>query len=87
MTNELYLVVLPLIHMGSSFGLTEQTLTLSPSREFATRFFSDEVDDYFHLFDSRANEYLIGGHVTHYELHKERVPDGRFIVKVIQHVR
>ena len=34
--NELYLAVLPMVHIGANFGLTEQNLTLFPSREFAT---------------------------------------------------
>lgn len=87
MTNELYLAVMPLIHMGSSFGLTEQTLTLFPSREFATLFFADEVVSYEMTFKHRANEYLTGGHVSHYEVEREQVKDGRWIVKVTQHVK
>ena len=46
MTNELYLTVLPIIHMGQAFGLTEQVLTLFPDRNFATEFFPDEVEGY-----------------------------------------
>ena len=36
-SNELYLTVLPLIHLGN--GLTEQSLTVFPDRNFATEFF------------------------------------------------
>jgi hypothetical protein len=82
--NELYLVVLPLIHLSS--GLVEQTLTLMPSRDFATEFFENEVDDYVLMFTSRANKYLTGGHVTAYAVNKEKTEDGRFIVRVTQSV-
>ena len=61
---ELYLAVLPMVHMGVNFGLTEQILTLFPSRAFATEFFPDEVDAYILTFERRANEHLVGGHVT-----------------------
>jgi len=86
--NELYLVVLPLIHMSPTFGFgsTEQTLTLMPSREFATQFFADEVDGYIATFENRANQYLTGGHVKGYEVTKEPTDDGRWVVKVIQRV-
>ena len=53
MSNELYLAVLPLIHMSS--GLTEQTLNLFPDRDFATEFFPDEVEAYMSMFQTRAN--------------------------------
>jgi hypothetical protein len=82
--NTLYLVVLPLIHLNT--GLTEQTLTLLPNREFATEFFEDEVDSYIKMFENRANKYLTGGHVTDYKLDPERIADKRFIVRVIQYV-
>jgi hypothetical protein len=78
---------MPIIHMGSTFGLTEQTLTLFPSWEFATKFFGDEVDSYLLTFKNRANEHLTGGHVTHYEMEKVQVEDGRWVVRVIQHVK
>lgn len=88
--NELYLVVLPLIHISVNptfgFGMTEQTLTLMPSREFATQFFPDEVDGYIATFENRANQYLTGGHVKGYEVKKEPTDDGRWVVKVIQNV-
>jgi hypothetical protein len=86
-TNELYLAVMPIIHLGSTFGLTEQALTLFPSRDFATVFFSDEVDAYVTTFKNRANEYLTGGHVTHYDVQKQQVREGFWIVKVIQYAR
>ena len=89
-SNELYLVVLPLIHISLSptlgFGLTEQTLTLLPDRNFATEFFEDEVDGYVVTFENRANQYLSGGHVKGYEVYKERTDEGRWIVKVVQNV-
>jgi hypothetical protein len=89
-SNELYLVVLPLIHVSVSptlgFGLTEQTLTLMPSRDFATQFFTDEVDGYIATFENRANKHLTGGHVKGYEIQKEPTDDGRWVVRVIQNV-
>jgi len=89
-SNELFLAVLPLIHITATpytgYGLTEQTLTLFPDRRFATQFFLDEVDNYIIAFESRAQKYLTGGHVTGYELHKEETKDGRVIVRVVQHV-
>ena len=89
-SNELYLAVLPLIHITTNqvlgFGLTEQTLTLYPDRDFATQFFSDEVDGYIATFENRAGKYLTGGHVTGYKCSKEPADNGRVIVKVIQYV-
>ena len=87
-SNELYLAVLPLVHISPyvSFGLTEQTLTLFPGKEFATEFFANEVDEYIRLFQWRAEKYLVGGHVTRYEFQKEESNSGRFRVRVIQHV-
>lgn len=88
-TNELYLTILPLIHISLNqamgFGLTEQTLTLFPDRNFATEFFPDEVDGYIATFEHRQ-KYLTGGHVTGWEIHKEPTADGRVVVRVIQHV-
>jgi len=83
--NELYLAVLPLIHMGGEFGKTEQTLTLFPDRNFATEFFPDEVDGYIATFKHRIS-LLIGGHVTGYEIQKENTDDGRVIVRIVQNV-
>lgn len=82
--NELYLTVMPLVHLDT--GLTEQTLTLFPDRRFATEFFKDEVDLYIGTFRSRANKYLVGGHVVAYEFHQEVNGDGRVIVRVVQSV-
>ena len=88
-TNELYLTILPLIHVSVNqalgFGLTEQTLTLFPDRNFATEFFPDEVDGYIATFEQRQ-KYLTGGHVTGWEIHKDPTADGRVVVRVIQHV-
>jgi hypothetical protein len=83
--NDLYLVVLPLMHLST--GLAEQTLTLLPNREFATEFFADEVDGYIEFFKNRANKYMTGGHVTDYQTFKQETHDGqRFIVRVVQNV-
>jgi hypothetical protein len=49
--NELYLAVLPLVHMGlDNHGLTETVITLFPDKSFATEFFSDELDLYIDTF-------------------------------------
>jgi hypothetical protein len=90
-SNELYLAVLPLVHITLNqvlgYGLTEETLTLFPDRSFATEFSPDEVDNYIVAFESRAKKYLTGGHVTGYEFHKEQTDDGRVIVRVLQNVK
>jgi hypothetical protein len=90
LVNELYLTVLPAIHLTPNsifgFGLTEQVLTLTPSEDFATVFFPDEVDGYIATFDNRANRYLTGGHVIKFECRKVVKHDGRVIVKVLQYV-
>ena len=89
-SNELFLAVLPLVHITLNqvmgYGLTEQTLTLYPSREFATKFFKDEVQSYIKAFKWRADKYLTGGHVVGYELFTEDTDDGRVIVRVMQNV-
>lgn len=82
--NELYLAVLPLIHLNT--GLTEQTLTLLPDRKLATEFSAEEVDNYVTFFQSRADNYLLGGQVQRYECFKEPSPNGHVIVRVMQHV-
>jgi len=82
--NELYLAVLPLVHLDT--GRTEQTLTLFPEKAFATEFFKDEVELYITMFKSRANKYLVGGHVKAYEFHAETKQNGRVIVRVVQDV-
>jgi hypothetical protein len=85
-SNELYLTVLPLIHLsGHEFGKTEQVLTLSPDRDYATEFFPDEVDMYIATFENRTN-LLTGGHVKGWDVHQEPTADGRVIVRVIQNV-
>jgi hypothetical protein len=82
--NELYLAVLPMVHLGANqFGLTEQVITLLPNVELATEFFPDEVQDYLNIFDKRT-VHLIGGHVTGYSFEKVNMPSGRVIVKVYQ---
>ena len=84
-TNELYLAVLPMVHLGANqYGLTEQVITLFPSEIFATKFFPDEVDDYLNIFERRANQYLTTGHVTSYVFTKVMASDGRIMVKVTQ---
>lgn len=85
-SNELYLAVLPLIHLGKKdFGWTEETVTLFPDKKFATEFFADEVEGYLAVLKNRTN-LLIGGHVKKFEITTENTEDGRVIVKVIQHV-
>ena len=88
-TNELYLAVLPIIHiteMAYRSGRPEQVLTLFPQRDFATEFFKDEVQGYIDILKSQANRYLTGGHVQSYVVSTEETEDGRFIVKVLQNV-
>ena len=82
--NDLYLAVLPLVHLDT--GRTEQTLTLFPDKALAAEFFEDEVDLYVNMFKSRANKYLTGGHVISYEFFKEAKQHGRVIVRVEQNV-
>lgn len=88
--NELFLAVLPLIHISTNaylgYGMTEQTLTLFPDRKFATEFFDNEVDNYILAFESRAQKYLTGGHVAGYDIKKEQTEPGRWIVRVVQRV-
>ena len=83
LVNELYLTVLPLIHLNT--GATEQVLTLTPDRTSATEFFPDEVDTYIGFFKNRE-QYLVGGHVTGYTLTKERTVQGLFVIRVTQNV-
>jgi hypothetical protein len=88
-SNTLYLAVLPLIHVSLNqqfgFGLTEETLTLFPDRNFATEFFADEVDGYVTTFENRI-KFMTGGHVKSWEVHKEPIGNGRVIVRVVQNV-
>lgn len=84
--NELYFVVLPMVHVGGqNHGLTEQVLTLMPDKNFATRFFPDELSQYVVTFKNRLG-LLTGGHVQGYEFHVENEADGRVIVRVVQNV-
>jgi hypothetical protein len=86
-SNELYLAVLPLVHLGlTNHGLTETAITLFPDKSFATEFFPDEVDLYIDTFQWRADKYLTGGHVIGYKFDKEQTADGRIIVRVTQNV-
>jgi hypothetical protein len=85
-TIELYLAVLPMVHLGiNQYGLTEQVITLLPDPKQATEFFPDEVQDYLNIFDRRT-QYLVGGHVTGYSFEKIVTPNNRVVVKVYQHV-
>ncbi len=89
-SNELYLVVLPMIHLTPvgplGFGLTEQVLTLLPSSELATEFHKDDVEGYITAFKNRANKYLAGGRVQGYEVEVIDTKDDLVIVKVVQRV-
>jgi hypothetical protein len=90
-SNELFLAVLPLVHVTQNpvlgYGLTEETLTLFPDKNFATEFLPEEVDNYITAFKWRAEKYLVGGRVTGYEFHKDATEDGlRVIVRVVQNV-
>jgi hypothetical protein len=85
--NQLYLAILPLVHLGDRFGLTEQVMTVFPDSQFATLFQPDEVDGYLELFKNRAESYLKGGNVVSYEFQKEDVVGTKLVrVLVIQHV-
>ncbi|HTR23408.1 MAG TPA: hypothetical protein VMI10_05445 [Terriglobales bacterium] len=84
--NELYLAVMPIMHLGPDrYGLTEQTLTLFPNKDQATEFFADEVDTFIGFFQRRI-KYLVGGHVSGYDVRTETLANGRVIVRVIQKV-
>jgi hypothetical protein len=83
--NELYLGVLPLMRMFDSPQPIEEFLTLYPDKNFATNFFPDEVTRTTDLLRKRLLN-LTGGHVIGYDLEEEQTEDGRFIIKVIQHV-
>jgi len=88
-SNELYLAVLPLIHISNNhilgFGLTEEVLTLFPHRDFAGKFAERDADVAIQTFLARQ-KYLTGNAVIGYDLFKEPVPGGLFIVRVIQHI-
>lgn len=85
--NDLYLVVLPLIHLGiPNYGFTEQVMTLLPDKNLATVFFRDEVESYKLALKHRTH-HLTGGHVTGYELYEEDAGEGRVFVRVVQLVQ
>ena len=83
-SNNLYLAVLPVIHMET--GVTEQILTLIPDESLATEFFPDEVESYTEMFQ-KSTKYLSGGHVTGYNCTLEQSESGRTRVRVTQNVR
>jgi hypothetical protein len=88
--NELYVAVLPIIHLGgpvgaAGFGLTEQILTLLPRKDLAAKFFPDEVGGYLATLKNRL-DYLTGGHVRGYEIHEDRTADGFVVLRVVQRV-
>ena len=82
-SNELYLVVMPMISLAN--GKAEQYLTLMGGKDFATEFFPDEVGQYELMFKNRT-QYFEGGHVKGYEFNHEPTDSGRVIVKVTQNV-
>jgi hypothetical protein len=82
-TNELYLMVMPAIHLNS--GATEQILTLTADKTNASEFFPDEVDVFIGFFKQRI-QYLVGGHVKGYTLTPEQTARGLVLVRVTQHV-
>jgi hypothetical protein len=85
-TNVLYFAVFPqIVVSGTSFGRTEEILTLVPDKNFASAFFPNEVDTYIQVFNNRQS-YLVGGHVTGYEIAKEPASGGRFYIRATQHV-
>lgn len=84
--NVLYFAVFPQIAVsGTSFGRTEQVLTLVPDKNFASAFFPEEVDTYIQVFRNRLG-HLVGGHVTGYEIAKEQAGGGRLYVRATQNV-
>ncbi len=86
-SNVLYFTVLPQIAVsGTSFGHTEQVLTLLPDKQFASAFFPEEVDTYIQVFKNREI-YLVGGHVAGYNIEKEPASGGRYYVRVTQNVQ
>jgi hypothetical protein len=65
----------------------EQIFTLFPDKNFATKFFEDEVQTYAADFKTVADKHLLGGHVIGYEFELEQTEDKRYIVRVIQNVQ
>lgn len=85
--NNLYLAVLPIVHLGDQFGRTEQVLTLFPDSRFATLFHPDEVEGYLLTFKNRAEKYLQSGNVVSYQFERESVVGTNLVrVRVIQNV-
>jgi hypothetical protein len=84
--NELYLCALPLMRIFDSPQPIEEFLTLYPDKNFATNFFPDEMTRTMDLLKRRLLN-MAGGHVIGYDVEQEPTEDGRFIIKVIQHVR
>ena len=88
-SNDLYLAVLPLIHLTPvhpiGFGLTEQVLTLFPDKNLATEFLPEQVESFIATFKNRVG-YLTGGNVEGYDVHPETTEDGLVIVRVTQRV-
>ncbi len=88
---DLYLAVIPLVHISTDTpfmrqGLTEQVLTLFPSKDFATEFYPEQVQGYIDLFRSNASSHLVGGRITGYDFVRENTEEGLVIVKVTQNV-
>jgi hypothetical protein len=87
--NELYLVVLPVVHLGlPNHGLTEQILTLLPDRNLATEFPGEEVWTFVHMFEEKSKKYLTGGNVSSYSFNVLRInqTEDRYIVHVTQNI-
>jgi len=85
-SNELYVAVLPMISLSpTSYGKTEQFMTLLGDKNLATEFSPDEVNNYVLIFKNRT-KYLEGGHVTGYEFDLEETESGRVIIRVTQNV-
>ena len=84
--NELYVAIIPIIHLTQSFGLTEQVMTLFPDKNFATSFTKEEVNGYLITLKNRADQYLTGGNVQSYDIKTVPAGDGLFFIRVIQNV-
>jgi hypothetical protein len=82
-TNELYVVVLPMISVDT--GKAEEVMTLMGEKSLATEFFPDQVEDYEGVFRKMTSK-LTGGHVKGYEISQEETESGRVVIKVRQNV-
>jgi len=82
-SNELYVVVLPMMSMDT--GKSEEIMTLMGEKSLATRFFPDQVEDYEAMF-RRMTKNLTGGHVKGFEISQEETESGRVVIKVMQNV-